>query len=277
MASLDNHQSRERSKLMLVGDNGSGKSAALAALAKEGYELFIQDFDDGLDVIAQILADDPEAQKRVHYETLKDSIKFKGGNPTVKEPKAFSQSMKLLNKWVDSETGEDFGSIEDWGPERCLVVDSATFQGKAALNFTLWKNNRLEKPKRIQDWGDAIERQETMFALVTDDAIKCNVIVIAHLAHLNQSGDDDDEESVAQTTEKRYPTVLGKKLPPHVGSYFNTVVQAKVKGGGSATRRVISTVPDPDVDVKVPVIKGLDKELPVDTALPKLFKQLQGK
>jgi GTPase SAR1 family protein len=277
MPTLRNHQSRQRSKIMIVGDNGGGKSSALAGLLREGYEVFVQDFDDGLDPLPNILADEPEALDRLHYETLKDTVKFSGGNPTVKEPKAFSQSMKLLNKWVDSETGEDFGSIEDWGSDRVLVIDSMTFQGKAALNFTMWKNNRLGKPKRINDWGDAIERQQTVLDLITDDNIKCNVVVIAHLAHLNQQGEDDEEESVVHTSEKRYPTALGKKLPPHVGSYFNTVVQAKVKGAGASQRRVISTVPDPDVDVKVPVVKGLDKELPVDKALPKLFAQLQGK
>ena len=279
MATLTQHQSQDRSKLMIVGDNGTGKTSLLASLARAGYRLFIQDFDDGLDIMAMLLQDEPEALERVHYVTLKDRFKFKNGSPIVSEPKAFSQSMKLLNKWVDPDTGEDFGSVEDWGPNDVLVVDSATFQGKAALNYTLWKNGRLEKPKRIQDWGDAIERQETMFALVTDDAIKCNVVVMAHLAQQSNDKDEDDEEqgTTVQGTTKRYPTVLGKKLPPQVGSYFNTVVQTKSKGAGTKTRRVIQTTPDPDVDVKVPVISGLPNELPVADGLPKLFNMLQGK
>ena len=241
--------------------------------------MFIQDFDDGLDILATLLADDPEAQKRVNYVTLKDRFKFENGSPIVSEPKAFSQSMKLLNKWVDPDTGEDFGSVEDWGPNDVLIIDSATFQGKAALNYTLWKNGRLKKPKRIQDWGEAIERQETVFALITDDSIKCNVIVNAHLAQQSNDQDDDDEEqgTTVQGTQQRYPTVLGKKLPPHVGSYFNTVVQTKAKGQGNKVRRVIQTTPDPDVDVKVPVIQGLPGELSVSDGLPKLINMLQGK
>lgn len=276
MATLQSHQSRTCTKALLVGDNGTGKTSALAGLANAGYRLFIQDFDNGLDPLTELV--DEDKQENVHFETFRDKVKLKGGTPSLEGGKAeaWAKSSKALDRWVDSETGEDFGGVRDWGPNDVLVVDSLTYEGHAALWKVLADKSRLGKSKRIQDWGDAIELQETKLAMVTDQDIKCNVVLIAHLAQL--SHDEDDEDDPGPVNQKRYPTVLGKKLPPRVGSYFNTVVQAKTKGAGAKVRRVIKTTPDPDVDVKVPAIKTkLPSELGVEDALPTLFKKLQRK
>jgi hypothetical protein len=277
MATLKSHQSRSSTKALLVGDNGTGKTSSLAALANAGYRLFIQDFDNGLDPLTELV--DEDKQENVHFETFRDRVKLKGGKPYLEKGKAeaWAKSSKMLDHWVESETGEDFGSVRDWGPNDVLVVDSLTYEGHAALWKVLADKSRLGKSKRIQDWGDAIELQETKLAMLTDPEVKCNVVLIAHLAQLSQD-EDEDEDDPAPANQKRYPTVLGKKLPPRVGSYFNTVIQAKTKGAGSKVRRVIKTTPDPDVDVKVPLIKtDLPAELPVGEALPKLFEKLQRK
>jgi hypothetical protein len=275
MPKLRKHQSTQRTKMLLVGDNGTGKTSALAGLVKSGQRLFIADFDNGLDPLLDLLTD--EEKDRVVFETLKDPLSLKGGQPTLagRKPKAWPRFSKLLERWKDDE--EDYGGIEDWGPETTLVVDSLTYQGHAALWKVLADKKRLGKPKRIQDWGDAIELQETAIALVTDERVKCNVVLTAHLAQLTQD-EDEEEDNPSPKNQKRYPTVLGKKLPPRVGSYFNTVCMTKTKGAGSKVRRVVKTTPDPDVDVKVPAIEtDLPGELPVKDALPTIFNTLQGK
>ena len=50
MANIAKHISADVTKLLLVGDSGSGKTAALAALANAGKNLRILDYDDGLDL-----------------------------------------------------------------------------------------------------------------------------------------------------------------------------------------------------------------------------------
>ena len=50
MASIKNHTSVDVTKLLLVGDSGSGKTASLATLANAGYKLRILDYDNGLDL-----------------------------------------------------------------------------------------------------------------------------------------------------------------------------------------------------------------------------------
>ena len=47
MANISKHISADVTKLLLVGDSGSGKTAALAALANAGKNLRILDYDDG--------------------------------------------------------------------------------------------------------------------------------------------------------------------------------------------------------------------------------------
>ena len=72
MASIKNHQSTDVTKLLLVGDSGSGKTASLAELANAGYNLRILDYDDGLAILPEFLNSD--AVNRVSYVTLKDPI-----------------------------------------------------------------------------------------------------------------------------------------------------------------------------------------------------------
>ena len=57
MASIKNHTSVDVTKLLLVGDSGSGKTASLATLANAGYKLRILDFDNGLDILPEFLTD----------------------------------------------------------------------------------------------------------------------------------------------------------------------------------------------------------------------------
>jgi hypothetical protein len=49
------HQSHRTTKLLNLGDAGSGKTGALASLAKAGQRLIILDFDNGLDILIGLL------------------------------------------------------------------------------------------------------------------------------------------------------------------------------------------------------------------------------
>ncbi len=58
MANIKRHKAAEYTKLMLVGDSGSGKTTALSTLANAGYNLRILDFDDGLSILPEFLNKD---------------------------------------------------------------------------------------------------------------------------------------------------------------------------------------------------------------------------
>ncbi len=51
MPTLDQHQSAEVVKVLVIADSGAGKSGLIGSLANAGYRCFIADMDNGLDVL----------------------------------------------------------------------------------------------------------------------------------------------------------------------------------------------------------------------------------
>ena len=49
------HSSASLTKMLLIGESGSGKSGALASLAAADYKLRILDFDNGLDFLMRYM------------------------------------------------------------------------------------------------------------------------------------------------------------------------------------------------------------------------------
>ena len=92
MASIKEHTSADVTKLLLVGDSGSGKTAAQASLANAGRNVRILDYDDGLSILPDLLT--PEGVSRVSYVTLKDPIG---------KAEAFRKGANLIANWKDGE------------------------------------------------------------------------------------------------------------------------------------------------------------------------------
>ena len=274
MPTLDSHVPGLR--VLIVGDPGSGKTTAIGKLAEHAQELHICDFDHNLNPVSHFVK--PEALKRIHFETLVDPVEYDAnGKPVVKGiPPAFSKFIQLSNKWVDSSTGEDFGDPDAWGMGRWFIIDSLTTFGNAAMNYTMFKRKRFGKRRGFAEWGDAIERVEGALQMFAGSST--HLICTAHLARLNmedvtESADEDGKPTDAPTVAKRlppnammrYPVALGQKLPPRIGGYFNLVLQAQRIGSGVGARRVLRTVPEEDVDIKVPLPpRTVPPEVPID-------------
>jgi hypothetical protein len=60
--------------MLNMGDAGSGKTGALASLAKAGQRLVILDFDNGLDILIGLLKNDQKALEHIYYETFTDEL-----------------------------------------------------------------------------------------------------------------------------------------------------------------------------------------------------------
>ena len=268
MPKLSEHHAGERSRILLVGDPGTGKSAAYGSLLEHKQRLFVADFDDGLDSIRAVV--DPKYYDNLVFATLKDAVKFDAikGIPRPKgKPTAFSDFIKLMGDWVDTSTGESYGAPESWDSNTWLVIDSLSALGTAAMWYTLHQNNRLGEGKRMKDWGNAIDRIDGVVQMLVE--LPINFVVCAHLMHLTPKGDGDDDAQKSQVIDtKRYPATLGQKLPPRLGAYFNVVVQSVRVGHGKAAKYMLKTKPEQDVDVKVPVAAG---KLPVELENTKLY------
>lgn len=272
MPQLSSHQSTSATKMLLIGESGSGKTGALVSLVEAGYNLRILDFDNGLDVILGIINKKyPEESKRkelldkIVFETLTDKLKNVGGKiVTDGAPQAFNIAMQLLDCW--KRGGIDLGKVESWGENDVLIIDSLTFLSKAIMRHVLFLNGRGTAHPQIQDWGAAMEVVEGLLGLLYSTNIKCNVIITSHISYIE----------LDNGMNKGYPSTLGNKLPPKVGRYFNSLLMVKTKGSGSGLQRVIRTVTDSNIDLKTSIPGVLPDELPISTGLADFFKAQRG-
>lgn len=265
MPTLDSYNEDKPLKCLLIGASGAGKTGALGSLVDAGYKLRILDYDNGLDVLPQVITK-RENLKNVSYVTLTDGLQLVGDKIITKGmPSAFQKGLKLLNDWKP-EGEESLGKATDWGRDTIIVVDSLTFMGQAALARVLFMNGRGGGKPEIQDWGDAMAQLEHVLGMLYSDAINCHVIVLTHIAFV---GGDEGAPLFG------FPSALGSKLPPKVGRYFNHTLQADVIGSGKAAKRVIRTKPNGLIDIKCP-LKDIPETLPLATGLAEYFKLARG-
>lgn len=257
MATLDEHISATLTKLLVVGDGGSGKTGGLVSLVEDGYKLKILDFDDGIDVLAHALRQkNPALLKNVEFVTLKNKMKNVGGVPKIDGPAtAFSEGMKALDKWLPV-----------MGEKDVLVIDSATFMGKVAMQWILQLVAREDKAE-IQDWGAAMNRCEAVFQLLTSPVVKTNVIINTHVNYT--------ETADGSGIVKGFPNVLGNKLSPIIGTYFNTVLVLRTIGTGDTRRREYLTKGNGLIEGKCAVV-GVPTVLPHETGLADFFRFARG-
>lgn len=266
MPKLSQHKENKPVKMLFIGDSGTGKTGALASLVKAGYKLNILDFDNGLDILASILSEEPNAEEllsRVSYETCTDKFKAVGNELRPDgQPKAYSKAMKLLTNWKTDD--EDLGPASTWGDDTILVLDSLTLMSKSAFRYVDFVNN-FKDPRMT--YGAAMSLIENTLGMLYSDDIKCHVIITSHISYIETEAG----------TNKGYPSSIGKALSPNIPRYFNTVLQAKVIGAGASAKRKIRTMPDGSIDLKTSTAPSkLPVELDLATGLADFFKAVKG-
>lgn len=269
MPSLADHHSNTYVKLLLLGDAKSGKTTSLASLVKAGYKLRILDMDNLLDGLkSQILATCPDKIATVEYRALRD--KYKPGPAGMMidgRPKAWIDSIKMLNKWeyTDTDTGEitDLGSPSTWGPDCILVIDSLSRWCDAAYDFhevMIPKGKSGEADGRAI-YGNAQDDVEKQLAALTSPSYTCNVIVIAHGVY----------QALPDGTTKIFPQGVGQKLSPKIPQYFPNYIRYTKK----AENRTIQLASDTMIDLANTKPGVLPKELSTDTGLAEFFAVLR--
>lgn len=268
MGNLKEHPASHIVRLLNIGESGTGKTGALASLAKAGYRLWILDYDNGLDMLKNALVEhyksDPDGLKaanlRVNYATLRDQITTTNGIPRVKSPvTAYKGAGKQLAEWNASA----------FGPKDIIVLDTLTTFSEAAFREALALGSRLNQRPQLQDYGWVADSVKLFVEMLTDDDMKCNLIVNTHVRYF--SGDDD-----SQTQARGLPNAIGQQIPATVSRYFNTVVLTRSMGSGAGTRRIISTQPQGVIEVKTSNPKGVKDTYNLDTGLADLFKDILG-
>lgn len=260
MAKLSEHQSSKFTKLMLIGDSGTGKTGSLASLVPD-YDLRILDFDNGLDILrAFVTRDCPDRLDSIDFETVRDEFKAsKTLGATVTKPQAYVDAAKLLTEWSD-------GTIPgNWGPNTIFVLDSLTTMGKSAYEWARVLNQNSNNNDQRAWYKTAQDALENIVAMVTSEAFETNVIIISHVSY-----------SEADGLLKGYPSTIGRALGPKIGRYLNNIVLAESSGTGEKVRRTIRIVPNDLIDLKTAVPFAFEgRSLPLETGLADIFRALK--
>lgn len=277
MPKISSHPSSSTTKLLLIGDPGSGKTGALLSLAFAGYNLRIVDLDNGVEILKNLLrplpSDSPEkvqakaeAAERIDFITITDSFRNAGGRAIPKSAKAWPELMKTLDNWPG------FGPVSSWTPQDVLVLDSMTMAGLAALRYVLQLNARLTQAPYQSDWGEAQALLEGLCQYLYDSSIQCNVIVTSHISFIGRERDENNRD----IDPKGFPMTLGRALSPKVGRYFNSLLMIRSTTIGDKVQREILTDSFTNIELKTSAPFIVKKRYSITSGLADYFKDVRG-
>lgn len=259
---------------LLLGDSGTGKTGGLASLALSGYSLYIADFDNGMEVLRNIVRTaDASRLASIEFETFRDEYEVVGAFTVPKTARAWADGIK----WLDGVLRRDLG------PKDVVCIDSLSFAAKSALNYILKINNRLQSQPWQSDWGEAQRLVESLVGMITDDGIRCHLLCSAHIAvsggkRIETVGKGSAAEKIVidEGPVRRLPSMIGKAFNPIVPRYFNHMVQFTRIGVGSNIQRQIQTQPMDDMELKNTNPGVIRQAYPLDKGLAEYFKAAQG-
>lgn len=261
MPKLTTHVSDSTIKMLILGRSGTGKTGLLGTLAKD-YRIFIADFDNGLDILKDPKVLNPAYAGNVYYKTYYDKTNIIAGRMTPTAT-GFNQFVQDMGDW--KEDGKSLGGLYSWSEKDIFVIDSLTFLGNMIFNHVLQLAGRLGQKPQLQDFGSAMDAQESIIETLYNPAVKCNVLVLSHIQYQGDEANASQQKGVAST--------LGKKLAPKIPRYFNNVIQIVKSGSGNNVKREIYTTATYDVDLKVSKPSKIPPIMEAD--LSKLFSLLK--
>ena len=263
MTKLSQHQSNEFTKMMIIGDPGSGKTGSLASLVANDYWLGIIDMDNGLESLKQqIYHRCPDKINNVEFRTLRDEARVTPtGRVIVGAAKAYTDACAMCENWKYDNIDE--GPPWKWGSNRILVIDSGTFLAQAAYDWreqmVIGKDKKYD-PRTV--FGDAQKSIMALMATITSERFKTNVIVITHVRYIED----------ANGVMKGYPNTIGVAILTMIGAYFNSIALCETQAGG---RRTIVTASTSHIDLKNPAPFAMQPRYPLETGLADFFKVLR--
>lgn len=253
MPTLDSHQSSAFTKLVYIGDSGTGKTGSLVSLLAAGYSFRILDLDNGLDSLVYYARKQGLDLSKVEYETIRDSYKASKHGPKISGgERAFVKSLEIMEAWSEHEDSKTI-----------FVLDSLSAFGRSAFEWAKGLNPTAKDPRQ---WYLAAQQAvESTIAMLTGDSFRMNVIIISHVNY----------KEVVEGTNKGYVNAIGSALGPTIPKYFNTLILAETSGAKANTKRKIKTLPTGIIDLKVPN-EDVGAELPLETGMADLFAKLRG-
>jgi hypothetical protein len=220
--------------VLIEGPTGTGKTYSLGTIADSGVELFLLFTESGLETSLGYWRDRGlDIPSNVHWHILsRSSSSFETMAKSAEDinrldlsqlskiqdfnrgkHNQFVELLKVLHDFPDDRTGQRFGDVHQWGPDRCLALDSLTGVNPIALSLVVGG-----KPVKSQsDWGIAMDQIEKLVRELTDSC-RCHFVMTAHV-----------EREIDQVLGgvKLTVSTLGVKLAPKIPPMFSDVILTK--------------------------------------------------
>lgn len=149
---------------------------------------------------------------QLSFDMLK-SVKETGRDKKTGE---FIDVLRALNNYTSDITGENFGSVDTWGAEDMLVLDSLSGLNVAALRLAV---GTAPSPSQAE-WGVAMQMEEGLLTRLCQGC-RCWFVLTAH-----PEPEVDENASVTRI----YPGALGRKNGPKLGRFFSEVIETRKEG-----------------------------------------------
>lgn len=217
--------------VLLMGPAGTGKTHSIGTLVDTGIEVFYLALESGLESLLGYYTDrNLPIPSNLHwhhlaapaagFESLMDAAKkinmlsfeslTKLSDPNRTKYTQFVGLLETLSNFPDDRTGQKFGAIDSWGPERAIVIDGLTGIGLAAMSNVIGG-----KPVKNQaDWGVAQDQVERLLRMLCDNC-RCHFVLLSHV--------EREIDQVLGGTKITVST-LGRALSPKIPSLFSDVI-----------------------------------------------------
>jgi AAA domain len=219
--------------VLLLGAPGTGKTDVLIDLINHGLELFVISTEpNGVDTLLDSVHRRKADIKKLHWKQIQPftgdfedmlktadktgTMQFEGITKMVGTKPKRSQFYELLLTLTDFQcdrTGECFGPVDKFSPNRAVAMDSLS-----GLNLLSMTHVTGDKPvAHIGEWGLAMGQIENLINRLCG-SLKCTFVLIGHLER------EADEQTGGAT--KLMASTLGRRLAPKLPRFFSEVVMA---------------------------------------------------
>lgn len=128
----------------------------------------------------------------------------------------FVTLLRILADFHDDRTGQKFGPVDKWGPNRVLVVDHLSGINPIAMSLVIGG-----KPVRSQaEWGIAQDQIEKLLRQLCDGC-SCHFVLVSHV---------ERETDQVFGGVKITVSTLGKALAPKIPPMFSDVILSQREG-----------------------------------------------
>jgi hypothetical protein len=252
---------------LLMGPPGTGKTYAIPTMMLAGIDVFVIGTEPNF---VDTLLDSVRAQnapiERLHYHSLvamapswkaqldiahkvnnmsyADLADLKSGVGKT-EMKGWTDLLNTCINFKDDRTGKEYGDVTEWGPDRCLVIDSLSGMNQMAREYVSGYKPNLHPG----EWGIAMELERNLIYMLCANRHGYFVLI----SHIDRSIDELTQ------TQRITVSALGNKLGPKIPQFFSEVILAKREGD-----KFLWSTKELNVDVK-------NRALPIRNDLPPSF------